>query len=107
MLPIEAVHYAAWAERLGAGLEAAYPRTLWLVLDQTAINRLAPEEQVPRQFRVVAMTQDGSRQVFQEFPFTLVVDEEAFALVVVALGREVERRLAAMVGEDGGGTGGV
>jgi len=95
MLPIELAHYSAWAQRLGAGLEAAYPHTLWLVLDQDDISCLPPEGGVPRQFRVMGMTQDGSRHTCQDVPFTLVADEEAFALVVVALGQELERRLAA------------
>ena len=99
MLPIELAHYTAWAQRLGAGLEVACPRTLWLVLDQDDICSLPPEGGVPRQFRVIGMTQDGTRYICQDVPFALVVDEESFALVVVALGQELERRLAARIEE--------
>ena len=38
---------------------------------------------------------DGQTSV--DGPFTLVVDEEAFDLVVVALGREIEWRLVAEI----------
>ncbi len=107
MVHIEHVHYTAWAERLEAALKLIYPRTLWLVQHQDEVIRLPPAPEVLRWFRVIAMTQDGGRSVTADVPFTLVVDEEAFALVVVALGWELERRLAAMVGEEREGRGGI
>ncbi len=99
MLPIELTHYTVWAERLEAALDAAYPRTLWVVPDAVEVLGLPITHDAARYFCVVAMTQDGSRQVTAQVPFPLVVDEEAFPLVVVALGREIERRLAATVKE--------
>lgn len=107
MIPIELTHYSAWAQRLKAALDAAYPRTLWLVQDPADIIRLPVEHDRLDRFYLVAMTEDGSRQITANVPFTLVVvvDEEAFALMVFALGRELERRLKAMVGE--GGSGGI
>jgi len=97
MLPIERAHYNAWADRVEAALALAYPNTLWLVLSQDDIIRLPKEHDVLRRFRVIAMTADGGREVGVNVPFMLIVDEELFALFIVALGREVERRLAAMV----------
>ncbi len=99
MLPIEQAHYNACADRVEATLALAYPRTLWLVLNQDEIIQLPQERDVLRRFRVIAMTQDGGRYVNADVPFSLVVDEEVFALVVSELGRELERRLAALVEE--------
>ena len=101
MLPIERAHYAAWGERLAAALGVAYPRTLWLVPDLDAVLTLPRVVDSPRQFQIVAMSQDGGRQVTTAVPLAVVVDEEAFALVVFALGRELERRLAALVQDEG------
>lgn len=99
MLPIEQAHYTAWAQRLEGGLALAYPRTLWLVLDPDDAIWLPVRIEDKQPFHLVAMTRDGGRCVRGNVPFTLVVDEETFPLVVVALGRELERRLAAMVEE--------
>ncbi len=99
MLPIEIANYNAWAERLEATLEVVYPSTLWLVADLDNSIELPVEENRLRRFCLIAMTLDGGRYVSADVPFTLVVDEETFPLVVGALGRELERRLAAMVRE--------
>ncbi|HSH80767.1 MAG TPA: hypothetical protein VLA19_19740 [Herpetosiphonaceae bacterium] len=99
MLPIEIANYNAWAERLEAALEVVYPSTVWLVADLDDSIELPVEENRRSRFCLIAMTQDGGRYVSADVPFPLVVDEETFPLVVVALGREIERRLAATVGD--------
>ena len=53
---------------------------------------------VRRPFLVMAMAQNGRQHVMANVPFTLIVDEEAFPLVVVALGLGLERRLSMIVG---------
>ncbi len=99
MIPIELTHYAAWAERLEAALALAYPRTLWLVLRQDERISMTLHPDFPRDFQVVAVPPGTRRHASVDIPFAVVVDEEAFALVVVTLGAELERRLAAMVEE--------
>ena len=49
-------------------------------------------------FWLIAVRVCSGVHIWEDVPFTLVVDEEAFALVV-ALGQELERRLAEMVEE--------
>jgi hypothetical protein len=106
MLPIELSHYNVWADRLEAALEVAYPNTMWLVLQHDELDDGDPlsiglpwDGGLLPAFRLMAVKVGTGRYLYQDVPYTLVVDEEAFALAVVALGRELERRLAAMVEE--------
>ncbi len=106
MIPIERAHYNVWAERLESELQAAYPRVLWLVLQHDELTGGDPwRMDIPRDgaplplFRLMAVKLGTGRFLWEDVPFTLVVDEESFVLVVARLGRELERRLAAMVGE--------
>ncbi len=113
MLPIELAHYNVWAQRLEVALRATYPHTFWVVLQHAEHAVGDPWHlDIPWDggllplFRLIAVKVSTGRSICEDVPFTLVVDEEAFALVVVALGRELERRLEAMVGEEREGTGG-
>lgn len=99
MISIERAHYNAWAHRLEASLAHAYPRTVWVVPSHDRVAALLGRVDTPFGFRIIGGRPGSSRRVSVNVPFTLVVDEEVFSLVVVALGRELERRLAALVEE--------
>jgi len=106
MLPLELAHYDTWALRLETALQAAYPRTLWFVLHPDEGEHVGlwcvrlPWDGAPlTAFRLIAVKAGTRCFTWEDVPFTLVVDEEAFPMVVVALGRELERRLAAIMEE--------
>ena len=113
MVPLEMAHYNVWAERFEAALQVACPRTFWMVLQHVERGDGGPwcfdlpwDGDLVLAFRLIAVTLGSGRYIWKDVPFSLVVDEEAFALVVVALGWELERRLAVLVGEERGGAGG-
>lgn len=106
MLPIELAHYNRWAERLEAALQAACPRTFWWVLQHGELGEGDPwhlglpwDGGLLPEFRLIAVKMVSGRHLCEDVPFTLVVDEDAFALVVVVLGRELERRLSTLIEE--------
>ncbi len=101
MTHVEQAHYNVWAERLESELHVAYPCTFWMVLrhaehqigDPWRIDIPWDGGPLPR-FRLIAVKLGTGRSICEDVPFTLVVDEEAFTLVVQALGRDLEWRLA-------------
>jgi len=105
MFPIEETFYNAWAGRLEDALQAAHSRTLWLVLRHDELEHvhllhrdpLWDDDRIPV-FRLVAVKMGTQERICEDVPFTLVVDEDAFPLVV-ELGRKLEQQLAATVGE--------
>ncbi len=99
MIPIERAHYRAWAQRLEVELVLAYPRTLWWVLHEDERMIMTLEVDSPQGFQVVAVPPGTRRHISVDVPFSLIVDEESFPVVVEVLGRELERRLKAMVGK--------
>lgn len=101
MLPIEETCYNAWAARLENALQAAHSCTLWLVLRHDELEHAYMlhrdplcDDRIPV-FRLVAVKMGTQEHIFEDVPFMLVVDEEAFTSVV-ELGRELERRLACL-----------
>lgn len=94
MLPIQRAHYDAWVRRIEDELCERYPRPHWVVVPLEDLIRLPGPEPVPPWFQIVACTSDGRRCIMARLPFEPAVDESLFERVMVAFGREMERRLA-------------
>ncbi len=97
--PMEIAHYNQWAWRLEVSLLALFPRILWKISRLHELAGIPHPVGIPPWYRIVATTRGGRRSVVVSVKVAPLVNEAISPRLLIALGRELEHRLATTLEE--------